>query len=230
MLEKATLVGLLGFLFPGKLAQASVGLLISTVFLLCFSSTMPYNDRRTNNLAIISQSIKVFSYFSTILLKVDLQGEVMTPHGIALFMLGVNIPMAAYFAFDVIGTIKDDLTTLTHLGDDLHDGGAATDQKAQKHAGSKGTRKNAKKRAKKGTKKTKGKAPVVVEEQANPTYVGAEDEHLGDDLHDDGAATDQKAQSAKKGSKKTKGKDSLEVEEQANPTFAGAEDEDDSGE
>ena len=114
MLQKATLVGLLGFIFPGvcahdrlyvqydermattsclrllvrvracalcvsatgKILQSAVGLLISSVFLLAFTSRMPYTDQRTNTLAIIAQSIQAFSYFSTILLKVDMNGEV----------------------------------------------------------------------------------------------------------------------------------------------------------
>jgi hypothetical protein len=114
MLEKATLVGLLGFLFPGKILQASVGLLISTMFLLAFSSSMPYNNRRTNILAILSQSVKVFSYFSTILLKIDLQGEVLTPEGIGLFMVGINLPMAVYFVADVLAVIREDLAPLAH--------------------------------------------------------------------------------------------------------------------
>ena len=71
----------------GKILQSAVGLLISSVFLLAFTSRMPYTDQRTNILAIIAQSIQAFSYFSTILLKVDMNGEVLTSRDIGLIMI-----------------------------------------------------------------------------------------------------------------------------------------------
>eukprot|EP01043_Picozoa_sp_COSAG02_P066227 COSAG02_NODE_10236_length_1989_cov_3.931513_2_plen_263_part_00 len=112
MLQKAILVGVLGFVFPGQIMQASVGLLISSLFLLAFTVKMPFNDQRTNMLAIIAQFIQAFSYFSTILLKVDLRGEVLTPRDIGIMMIGINLPMTVYFLYDVFGTIKQDIAII----------------------------------------------------------------------------------------------------------------------
>ena len=112
MLQKAILVGVLGFIFPGQIMQASVGLLISSVFLLAFTVRMPFTDQRTNVLAIIAQCIQAFSYFSTILLKVDLRGEVLTPRDIGIMMIGINLPMTVYFLYDVFGKIKQDIAVI----------------------------------------------------------------------------------------------------------------------
>jgi hypothetical protein len=62
---------------------------------------MPYNDIRTNHLAIGGQAILVFSYFASILLKVDTDGEVLTDDLVGALMVAVNIPMALYFLYDV---------------------------------------------------------------------------------------------------------------------------------
>ena len=112
MLQKAILVGVLGFIFPGQIMQASVGLLISSVFLLAFTVRMPFTDQRTNVLAIIAQCIQAFSYFSTILLKVDLRGEVLTPRDIGIMMIGINLPMTVYFLYDVFGKLKQDIAVI----------------------------------------------------------------------------------------------------------------------
>ena len=112
MLQKAILVGVLGFIFPGQIMQASVGLLISSVFLLAFTVRMPFTDQRTNVLAITAQCIQAFSYFSTILLKVDLRGEVLTPRDIGIMMIGINLPMTVYFLYDVFGKIKQDIAVI----------------------------------------------------------------------------------------------------------------------
>ena len=84
---------------------------------------MPYNDFRTNVLAIGSQTIlvrnlcpagmavqlsagltqtlpeQVFSYFCTILLKLEdsVKGPYITENAIGVVMVGINGPLAAYF-------------------------------------------------------------------------------------------------------------------------------------
>ena len=101
MLEKAVLVGVLGFIFPGKLMQSAMGFLISSFFLLAFTNAMPFLHQPTNVLSIVGHCIASLSYFATILLKVDLKGEVLTPNGVGVIMIAVNVPMALYFVYDV---------------------------------------------------------------------------------------------------------------------------------
>merc|ERR1712072_691856 len=101
MLEKAVLVGVLGFIFPGKLMQSAMGFLISSFFLLAFTNAMPFLPQPTNVLSIVGHCIASLSYFATILLKVDLKGEVLTPNGVGVIMIAVNVPMALYFVYDV---------------------------------------------------------------------------------------------------------------------------------
>ena len=62
---------------------------------------MPYNDFRTNLLAITAQLILVFSFFSTILLKADMAGELLTQERVGVLMVVVNLPMALFFVWDV---------------------------------------------------------------------------------------------------------------------------------
>eukprot|EP01043_Picozoa_sp_COSAG02_P044632 COSAG02_NODE_4005_length_5922_cov_40.612227_3_plen_97_part_00 len=76
--------------------QAAIGLLVSLVFLLAFTAQMPYTDHRTNILAIVAQSIQAFSYFSTILLKVDLNGEILSQTDIGVMMVGVNVRLLSF--------------------------------------------------------------------------------------------------------------------------------------
>merc|ERR1712166_1305819 len=101
LLQKVMLCGLLGFVERGTLTQASLGLVVSETVLLSFMRTLPYNDFRTNLLAITAQLILVFSFFSTILLKADMAGEVLTPNRVGVLMVVVNLPMALFFVWDV---------------------------------------------------------------------------------------------------------------------------------
>ena len=57
---------------------------------------MPYNDFRTNLLAITAQLVLVFSFFSTILLKADMAGEVLTDDRVGNLMVAVNLPIAVF--------------------------------------------------------------------------------------------------------------------------------------
>ena len=52
-------------------------------------------------LAITAQLILVFSFFSTILLKADMAGEVLTHDRVGVLMVVVNLPMAMFFVWDV---------------------------------------------------------------------------------------------------------------------------------
>ena len=52
-------------------------------------------------LAITAQLILVFSFFSTILLKADMAGEVLTHGRVGVLMVVVNLPMALFFVWDV---------------------------------------------------------------------------------------------------------------------------------
>ena len=52
-------------------------------------------------LAIAAQLILVFSFFSTILLKADMAGEVLTHDRVGVLMVVVNLPMAMFFVWGV---------------------------------------------------------------------------------------------------------------------------------
>ena len=52
-------------------------------------------------LAITAQLISVFSFFSTILLKADAAGELLTHDRVGVLMVVVNLPMALFFVWDV---------------------------------------------------------------------------------------------------------------------------------
>ena len=52
-------------------------------------------------LAITAQLILVFSFFSTILLKADAAGELLTHDRVGVLMVVVNVPMAIFFVWDV---------------------------------------------------------------------------------------------------------------------------------
>ena len=102
LMQKVILCGRLGFAWRGSLTQASIGLVVSEVVLMAFVKTSPYRHSNTNILAIIGQCILVFSFFSTILLKADISGEVLSIDRIGILMVAVNVPMAAFFIFDVL--------------------------------------------------------------------------------------------------------------------------------
>ena len=101
---------------------------------------MPYVDFRTNVLAIGSQSIlvrnitrllsfesrrdhmcfpeQVLSYFCIILLKLDdsVKGPYITQESLAGVMIGINVPLGAYFVYDVTADIREYLATLKEEG------------------------------------------------------------------------------------------------------------------
>ena len=89
----------------GSLIQVVLALVVTELFLLGFIRTMPYNDIRTNVLAILSQSIMVISYFSTIMLKLDeeTRGTWLTEAGISYIMIAVNVTAPIVLA---LGTMR----------------------------------------------------------------------------------------------------------------------------
>lgn len=105
LMQKVMLCGLLGFAWRGSLTQASIGLIISQVVLVAFVKASPYRDPRTNFLAIVGQCILVFSFFSTILLKADVSGEVLTTDKIGILMVAVNVSMFVFFIFFILDVL-----------------------------------------------------------------------------------------------------------------------------
>lgn len=102
LLQKVTLIGLLGFVPPrGSLFQASVGLFLAQAMLTAMIRTCPFADPRTNVLAIAGQMVIAFSYFATILLKVreEDRSDAINNENIGLAMLLVNIPLGIYFLY-----------------------------------------------------------------------------------------------------------------------------------
>ena len=79
LLQKVTLVGLLGFITPGSLTQVALGVVVTELMLIAFVRTMPYADMRTNILMGLAQTIMVFSYCSTMLLKVCSRRQLLHP-------------------------------------------------------------------------------------------------------------------------------------------------------
>lgn len=99
MLQKVFLIGLLSFVDAGGLMQSSVGFIVTLVFLLGFTGVQPYSHGPTNIVAIISQCISVCNYFATVLLKADLEGQVIDEDSVGFAMLMLNVPMLCYFAW-----------------------------------------------------------------------------------------------------------------------------------
>ena len=102
---------------------------------------MPYNDFRTNVLAIGSQTIlvrifcyvdmdssfrrlsqtlpeQVFSYFCTILLKLedDVKGPYITANAVGAVMVGINVPLALYFLYDITADVREHFEKLRMEG------------------------------------------------------------------------------------------------------------------
>ena len=79
------------------------------------SRTLPYRDFRTNVLAIMGQLILVFSFFSTVLLKADMAGEVLTDDRVGILMVVVNVPMAVFFVWDVWLDVQEHFAAVEDL-------------------------------------------------------------------------------------------------------------------
>ena len=72
-------------------------------------------------LAITAQLILVFSFFSTILLKADMAGEVLTHNRVGVLMVVVNLPMALFFVWDVRLDVVEHFAAFLALDDVMMD-------------------------------------------------------------------------------------------------------------
>ena len=61
---------------------------------------------------------QVLSYFCTILLKLDdsVKGPYITQESIAGVMVGINLPLGAYFLYDISADVQEHFTTLKEEG------------------------------------------------------------------------------------------------------------------
>ena len=109
LLQKATLIGLLIFVDRGSILQSLVGLVIAEVMMLSIAKNRPYNSLKTNVLAMWGQLMVAIAYYSSMLLKIDLEGELLTRDIIGYIILGANAPMVLYFLYDTRATIRDEL-------------------------------------------------------------------------------------------------------------------------
>ena len=77
----------------GSILQCIVGLVVASIVLLLMVHDMPYSDPKTNILSIIGQLLVVISFFSAILLRIDLSAEKFSVNTISNVILISNIPM-----------------------------------------------------------------------------------------------------------------------------------------
>ena len=70
-------------------------------------------------LAITAQLILVFSFFSTILLKADTAGELLTHDRVGVLMVVVNVPMALFFVWDVRLDVVEHFAAVHHALDNV---------------------------------------------------------------------------------------------------------------
>ena len=78
-------------------------------------------------LAITAQLILVFSFFSTILLKADMAGEVLTHNRVGVLMVVVNLPMALFFVWDVRLDVVEHFAAVLALDNVMMDDEDTTD-------------------------------------------------------------------------------------------------------
>ena len=78
-------------------------------------------------LAITAQLILVFSFFSTILLKADMAGEVLTHGRVGVLMVVVNLPMALFFVWDVRLDVVEHFAAVLALDNVMMDDEDTTD-------------------------------------------------------------------------------------------------------
>ena len=78
-------------------------------------------------LAITAQLILVFSFFSTILLKADMAGEVLTHDRVGVLMVVVNVPMALFFVWDVRLDVVEHFAAVLALDNVMMDDEDTTD-------------------------------------------------------------------------------------------------------
>jgi hypothetical protein len=61
---------------------------------------------------------QVLSYFCTILLKLDdnVKGPYITQESLAAVMIGINVPLGAYFVYDISADVREHFATLKEEG------------------------------------------------------------------------------------------------------------------
>ena len=72
-------------------------------------------------LAITAQLILVFSFFSTILLKADTAGELLTHDRVGVLMVVVNVPMALFFVWDVRLDVVEHFAAVEDYFDNMYE-------------------------------------------------------------------------------------------------------------
>jgi hypothetical protein len=107
--EKAILIGLLSFLDRGSVLQSLVGMTVSNCMLLATAKATPYLSLKTNILSVFGQAMICAAYYSSILLRIDLKGELISHNTIGAAILLANAPMALYFIYDTWITLRDQL-------------------------------------------------------------------------------------------------------------------------
>lgn len=113
MFQKVSLIGLLTFVDRGSILQCLVGLMICNSMLLAMYRDWPYDDYKTNILALAGQAIVVLSFLSALLLRVDLSAEAFTVDMIGFVILASNIPMMGYLIYDTYATMKEEIHAAT---------------------------------------------------------------------------------------------------------------------
>ena len=78
-------------------------------------------------LAVTAQLILVFSFFSTILLKADMAGELLTHDRVGVLMVVVNVPMALFFVWDVRLDVVEHFAAVLALDNVMMDDEDTTD-------------------------------------------------------------------------------------------------------
>jgi hypothetical protein len=61
---------------------------------------------------------QVFSYFCTIMLKLEdnVKGPYITENAIGVVMVGINVPLAAYFIYDITADVQEHVAKLREEG------------------------------------------------------------------------------------------------------------------
>ena len=96
----------------GSILQCIVGLVVaSTVFVLMVRD-MPYVDPKTNVLSIMGQLLVVLSFFSALLLRVDLSAESFSADTIGTVMMLSNVPLVSAYSYGHRGKQYHSLDTV----------------------------------------------------------------------------------------------------------------------
>jgi len=109
MMQKVTLIGLLTFVDRGSVLQTVVGFLVANYMLLMMVREQPYLEHRTNVLSISGQTLIVIAYIASMLMRINLDGEMFTVDAISGIILAANVPMTVYLLYDTWVTMREEL-------------------------------------------------------------------------------------------------------------------------